>query len=283
MNIPRIFEVVARAPYLVDWSCHLSKSSGKNVSTFVEDMCSWINSGKATVIVCDSAGSAEGDHISRGGSAPPYHLLWLESIVQGPDRTMREAVSAISSRTPNGGWTVDMAHFFGCEHNRRTIYGIVGASNAALDDCGRLLPGDESWLVQRFNGKDDQLSLELIVNSMKSVLYTFAMLNCRNVTLVDGGFTDDGMTNRQKREPGRGHVSYKVLKVNVGKDREYVLGRGTSGEAANLPLHTVRGHFKTYTPERPLLGRFTGTYWWPAHARGKIENGEIRKSYEVVA
>jgi hypothetical protein len=44
----------------------------------------------------------------------------------------------------------------------------------------------------------------------------------------------------------------------------------------------VRGHFKTYTAEAPLLGKLTGRYYWPPHARGSRDAGEIEHEYKVV-
>ena len=49
----------------------------------------------------------------------------------------------------------------------------------------------------------------------------------------------------------------------------------------DLPLHVVRGHFRKYTEERPLFGRYSGTFWVPAHAKGSKEHGEIAHEYEV--
>jgi hypothetical protein len=45
----------------------------------------------------------------------------------------------------------------------------------------------------------------------------------------------------------------------------------------------VRGHFKTYTAERPLLGRFTGTYWWQPHLAGKNTSALVEKDYAIEA
>lgn len=52
-----------------------------------------------------------------------------------------------------------------------------------------------------------------------------------------------------------------------------------SGVRAPIGLHYVRGHFKTFTPERPLLGRATGTFYWPPMLRGDAKRGVIGKTY----
>lgn len=57
------------------------------------------------------------------------------------------------------------------------------------------------------------------------------------------------------------------------------------GRAARDPgqrrEHIVRGHFRYYSPERPLFGRWTGMIWIPAHERGDSDIGRIKKDYKV--
>lgn len=56
---------------------------------------------------------------------------------------------------------------------------------------------------------------------------------------------------------------------------------GERGAAAGPPVsaHWVRGHFKTYTDERPLFGSRVGSFWWPPTIRGV---GDAKpKPYEV--
>jgi hypothetical protein len=44
-------------------------------------------------------------------------------------------------------------------------------------------------------------------------------------------------------------------------------------------LHFVRGNFARYTEERPLFGSIVGTIWRPAHKRGSLDRGVIKKRY----
>jgi hypothetical protein len=45
--------------------------------------------------------------------------------------------------------------------------------------------------------------------------------------------------------------------------------------------YLARGHFKTYTPDAPLLGRHVGTYWWEPQVRGRKELGSVVKDYAL--
>lgn len=48
-------------------------------------------------------------------------------------------------------------------------------------------------------------------------------------------------------------------------------------------LHICRGHFAHYTANKPLFGKYTGTFYRTMHLRGKAENGVAIKDYRVHA
>jgi hypothetical protein len=76
-------------------------------------------------------------------------------------------------------------------------------------------------------------------------------------------------------------VSYKVL---VLPDGTRTNGWGAYGQGIQeVALHSVRGHFATYTEASPLFGKYTGTYWKGSHIRGRQEHGEINKDYKVLS
>ena len=55
---------------------------------------------------------------------------------------------------------------------------------------------------------------------------------------------------------------------------------GKGGHRATA-LHRVRGHFKTFTKDRPLLGKHVGTYWWGWQVRGSAKHGTVVSDYEL--
>lgn len=116
-----------------------------------------------------------------------------------------------------------------------------------------------------------------VVRASHFAINTFALLNCKNVLLED---RDPNQVARHRRKrQGKTGIEWKVLSVQrVGA------ARGQSGAAASDKLtraHLVRGHFKTYTKEAPLLGRAVGRFWWSPVARGNAERGAILKDYSV--
>lgn len=55
----------------------------------------------------------------------------------------------------------------------------------------------------------------------------------------------------------------------------------SGGTGPKKRLHLCRGHWTTYTAERPLFGRLVGTYWIPDHKRGNPELGRVIKDYAL--
>lgn len=54
--------------------------------------------------------------------------------------------------------------------------------------------------------------------------------------------------------------------------------RQAAGTAA--PLHMVRGHYKNYGLQAPLLDKHTGTYWWTLPVHGTAQQGRVT-SYKI--
>lgn len=86
----------------------------------------------------------------------------------------------------------------------------------------------------------------------------FALMNCRNI--VRAAVNPDEKLQRSRRKSGKIPLyHFSTLKMKpMGK---------SAGEAARA-IHWVRGHFKEYTPDRPLFGKIAGLFWWEPHLAG---------------
>jgi hypothetical protein len=60
---------------------------------------------------------------------------------------------------------------------------------------------------------------------------------------------------------------------------EYRGVKGASG--IEMALHKVRGHFKSYGSDKPLMGHAVGTWFWAEAARGSKKRGIVTKEYEI--
>lgn len=83
----------------------------------------------------------------------------------------------------------------------------------------------------------------------------------------------------QRRRSKRGQLplfSWHELCVRqVGHRAEKTI----DGMGSPTAIHWVRGHFKTYTSDRPLFGKHVGQYWWQPHLAGRDEGRFVGKTY----
>lgn len=109
--------------------------------------------------------------------------------------------------------------------------------------------------------------------------FTFA--NCSNVKL-------DDIT---EQEQPAAKIRRRLKLPEVKRYTLNIAGHSTSprregyGDPQNgiMPFHLCRGHFATYTADRPMFGnpKLVGRYWHPPHTRGKKDRGEIIKDYAI--
>ena len=93
------------------------------------------------------------------------------------------------------------------------------------------------------------------------VFYFLKLLSCKNIIVKEGYL---GKKNGRKHLP---ILDYRTLHIQV-PGKKYVY---ENREYESIPFHEKekfgmtgqkRGHFKTYTEDKPLFGRHVGTWWW---------------------
>lgn len=78
-----------------------------------------------------------------------------------------------------------------------------------------------------------------------------------------------GLSRKWRRKTGQPLSRYtRVMLPHAPGDRATGAASG-----APVPLELVKGHFKTYDTERPLFGKYTGTWWWTPTIRGDPKAG----------
>jgi hypothetical protein len=126
--------------------------------------------------------------------------------------------------------------------------------------------GDRAYLPE-------ELSNELLTPWM-----ALSLINCRNVKTAEKGSIKVRRSGAQKR---RGEKPFTIRYNTIllpGGGSEYDAKSGTHRATA---LHRVRGHFKTFTAERPLMGKHVGTYWWGWQLRGDPKRGIVISDYQI--
>lgn len=106
---------------------------------------------------------------------------------------------------------------------------------------------------------------------------SFTFANCSNVKLED-------VTDEMQPSP---KIMRRLKLPCVKRYTLNIAGHSTNPRTKSdgpvqegiMPFHLCRGHFATYTAERPLFGRHVGRFWIPPHTRGREERGKIEKDY----
>jgi hypothetical protein len=127
---------------------------------------------------------------------------------------------------------------------------------------------------------DSEAMIKLLGSNSKDLVCAATyLLNTKNLVLVD----NNPPPKLQKKRNRKGKLplhSYKTLEIKLpGSAKKATNG---SGQGNLNRIHLCRGHFKEYTEENPLFGKYTGLYWWQPHARGSKEKGIINKDYNVI-
>ena len=112
-------------------------------------------------------------------------------------------------------------------------------------------------------------------------LMALSFMHCKNVTL-EAVVPSEKLSRRHLKRHGHPLVSYGELRIDPIREVLEQQRKGVGGSLRKA-LHLCRGHFKTFTPDAPLLGRATGTYWWASQVRGAASAGVTLKDYRVEA
>lgn len=186
------------------------------------------------------------------------------------------ARAALPPDSPDVRWILQLAYFglapvaevsLPLDHEGR--FAKVPVEGGVLQPTRVVAPG--------LKGMERALLLDVLSSWLNPAFLALSFAHCRNVVVREAPI--EGQRARIRR--GDPPISrYYVLEI--GGMREIVeQAKAQTGGNLRTALHLVRGHFKSFTPERPLFGRYTGTYWWGLHARGDARAGEVRKDYAV--
>jgi hypothetical protein len=116
------------------------------------------------------------------------------------------------------------------------------------------------------------------MNHIPFALTAICLLHCKNVV------SEIEQPSRQQqrhyeRKNGFPPTDYHVLKIRPRPERGDRSGREQAAVGLNRQ-HIARGHFKTFTEEAPLFGKWTGMYFWEAQVRGNPQRGKLDKAYQ---
>lgn len=113
--------------------------------------------------------------------------------------------------------------------------------------------------------------------SIKMSLFFLGLLDCKNVIIKNKTY------NKTKKVGTRRHLDYSEIYIRVPGNKVIVDEEGN--EHKEFPFterekfgitSQKRGHFKTFTEDKPLFGKYSGTWWWSPQFQSP------KKSYNVL-
>ncbi len=109
-------------------------------------------------------------------------------------------------------------------------------------------------------------------------LLALSFMHCKNVARVEVQ-PPPKLSRAHARRHGAPLVKYYTLQIDPMRE---VLRREGDSERVGLKkaLHICRGHFAHYD-DKPLFGKYQGTFWRPSHVRGSGQHGIVVKDYAV--
>lgn len=156
---------------------------------------------------------------------------------------------------------------------------------------GDLPEGAENWdseaqraLIKKYFIEDnpDAYQMVLIGYTMQFMgnFYALMLCHCKNVSVEEGPEPSSKVQKSRKKHNKSPLYQFKVIDIETVR-KKYADKYYNETSQEGVRLHLVRGHFKRYTEEKPLFGKFVGTVWIPTHMRGNIRNGVIEKEYNM--
>lgn len=169
---------------------------------------------------------------------------------------------------------------------RNSEYGMFGPVVSVLVpldkhghwDTSRGDPGAIRF-KQHIQGDSDRRSLTVLMEATIGLLFCVGFLNCSNVGTIEAPAAGSrAELRRRDREGLPPLVKFKTVVVRPHLSKSSKPGDGSGRQTA---MHVCRGHFRRYTPEKPLFGKVVGTFWVQAHVRGTAERGVVVHDYKV--
>jgi len=115
--------------------------------------------------------------------------------------------------------------------------------------------------------------------SMMLLEMSLCLLNCKNI-VTEKVDTIRVRTGKKVKNKKLGSMfSYHILNVVLPYKRKVYPDTTIAIGPRTVRAHSVIGHYKCYTEERKLFGKYTGRYFWPSHVSGV--NNFLKKDYVI--
>ena len=122
------------------------------------------------------------------------------------------------------------------------------------------------------DAKEDREHYEAVLSATAFVLN---LLSAKNVAV-----REIPVRRVKKRRRSRPEFTWHELTVCQSAAPSKCIAAHARGRRITRQ-HMRRGRFQTYTEEKPLFGKWAGTWWWAPHLAGDLDEGFVDKDYKI--
>ena len=117
---------------------------------------------------------------------------------------------------------------------------------------------------------------------MTFVKKALLLMHCKNI-IKEEVKPPEKLNKKRLKNNKLPFYSFHVLKVVIPSSKGSSNKKSvTLGTAGTHRLNFCHGHFKHYTADKPLFGKWTGLWWWDDYARGNPSKGIVEKEYLII-
>lgn len=224
--------------------------------------------------------------------APPFEAFWMEYQIPQNERIIAEqaearAMGALSTthvgslilgHESEDGWCLECFMFVQGSDNM--VWGGMRTVLILVDKAGEIKEPPKVAVSARISEEYMPMFVDLV--DISAMALAISLMHCKNVALEDAPDTRTRQQRRYDDRKGTKPVEFKTLVIDPMKQVLKTEG-GADQHGIRRALHTCRGHFKTYTAEKPRFGRDVGMFYVRPHLRGSADVGMVGKDYKVKA
>lgn len=199
----------------------------------------------------------------------PYHITWFDAYTKQDD-VSKLAILATEDKEKKYISCISFAFM-------EKRWGMCPVFIHIKQDTGeiffRLISTEMGFTEELLKNEVSRGMFDSVVTALNCFLL---LLSCKNIT-TENILPPAKLNVKRKKNNKCPLFTYKTLVLKPTTQYE----KSIPQHLWENRIHLCRGHFKLYTKEHPLFGRFTGRYWWQPQARGNKKLGVVMKDYEV--
>lgn len=160
----------------------------------------------------------------------------------------------------------------------------MGGFGLRIDSAGRNIDGMVIFPNDKLPPADvTNIDIDQWIATVADIIFlALSFMHCKNVTLDSARAVGSRQQIRRMVRMGARPAEFKTIVIDPLRAPSPGKSTGEKRES-HKSLHIARGHFAHYSDDKPLFGKYTGTFWRPAHVRGSEDAGKVFKDYKVKA